>query len=625
MVAMPRPSLTFAAGLGLLAGSVGCSHMTETRVITAFHQSLEKHDLAALRGQVSTDFENRAVRGADTFDALDLIDFPEGKIKVVKSVDTEKDDRKRPIEKKVTVQVGDEKKEVIVLLKRVGDTKRWVVDDEFLRREDIEKNKTLSARLEVLVAVNRTINAWRTADRNDIGTVATPEFSQALVSLNPEHFLQLSEKLTTGIAPQARVLPNEKIGEETAVVHVPRSDGELVLRYRRVDSRWQLDDISLETRKGTGEIASVRDMTSALGTAVGFLQCYREQNKARLAELCESQFFRGSLKDSDLSQVPLPEGPASMQDFEVDLKDNTAAILVRKGDEAIKINLDRMAEKTLHDKPTYLVNEVTIYELKSNQDKRLSALYNSRSALESFATALAKQDLPGLLNHSTHDFKDRVWQATTDQHFAWMPLEDFQNAKPKVLQTLFKGPLTEILVEHGSTPVTYQLRDEEGQIRVDDVMLPAADYPQSLKATLEAVIPVANFALALESGDIKRVRTAVAEDFTRSVWRYLDEVPQFDPAPESYLKNSLSAISVRGNGAVVVLGNGRRGAQVTLRRENGRYKVEDMTLVAGALPDERIALKRTIRTQLAEGRYTTTGEVEMLAGGEREDLGGFEE
>jgi hypothetical protein len=50
-----------------------------------------------------------------------------------------------------------------------------------------------------------------------------------------------------------------------------------------------------------------------------------------------------------------------------------------------------------------------------------------------------------------------------------------------------------------------------------------------------------------------------------------------------------------------------------------------MTLVAGALPDERIALKRTIRTQLAEGRYTTTDEVEMLAGGEREDLGGFEE
>ena len=201
----------------------------------------------------------------------------------------------------------------------------------------------------------------------------------------------------------------------------------------------------------------------------------------------------------------------------------------------------------------------------------------------------------------------------------------FDSVAPKVLQTLFKGPLTEILVEHGNTPVTYHLRDEEGQIRVDDVMLPAADYPQSLKATLEAVIPVANFALALESGDIKRVRTAVAEDFTRSVWRYLDEVPQFDPAPETYLKNSLSAISVRGNGAVVVLRNGRRGAQVTLRRENGRYKVEDMTLVAGAMPDERIALKRTIRTQLAEGRYTAAGEVEMLAGSEADDLGDFNE
>ena len=597
--------------------------MTETRVITAFHQSLEKHDLDALRAQVSDDFETRAVRGADTFAALNLIDFPEGKIKIVKSVDTEKDDRKRPIEKKVTIEVGEEKRQMIVMLKREGDSKRWVVDDEFLRREDIEKNKTLSSRLEVLVAVNRTINAWRSGDRNDVGTVATPEFSQALVSLNPDHFRQLTQKLTSGIAPQARVLPNEKIGEETAVVHVPRSDGELVLRYRRVDSRWQLDDMSVETRKGNGEIASVRDMTSALGTAVWFLQCYREQNKARLAELCESQFFRGSLKDSDLSQVPLPEGPASMQDFEVDLKDNTAAILVRNGDEAVKINLDRMSEKTIHEKPTYLVNEVTVYELKTNQDKRLSALYNSRSALEAFAAALAQQDLPALLNHSTHDFKDKVWQATTEQHFAWMPLDDFQTGKPRVLQTMFKGPLTEILVEHGSTPVTYQLRDEEGQIRVDDVMMPAADYPQSLKATLEAVIPVANFALALESGDIKRVRSTVAEDFTRSVWRYLDEVPQFDPAPESYLKNTLSAISVQGNGAVVVLGNGRRGAQVSLRRENGRYRVEDMTLVAGAMPDERIALKRTIRTQLAEGRYSNVSDVEMLAGSERDELVDF--
>jgi hypothetical protein len=50
-----------------------------------------------------------------------------------------------------------------------------------------------------------------------------------------------------------------------------------------------------------------------------------------------------------------------------------------------------------------------------------------------------------------------------------------------------------------------------------------------------------------------------------------------------------------------------------------------MTLVAGAMPDERIALKRTIRTQLAEGRYTAAGEVEMLAGSEADDLGDFNE
>ncbi|MCY2966075.1 MAG: hypothetical protein NT069_20995 [Planctomycetota bacterium] len=231
---MSRSSLSFAAGLGLLASSIGCSHMTETKVITAFHESLSKHDLDKLREQASDEFESRAVKGADTFDALELIDFPEGKIKVVKSVDTEKDDRKRPIEKKVTIEIGEEKKRVVVFLKKDPDLKRWVVVDEYLRKEDVEKGRSLSTRLELLVSVNRSLSAWRGGNRGEIGTVATPEFTQAIASLTPDHFRQLSTKLTTGIAPQARVLPNDRIGEETATTHVARSDGELVLKFRRV-------------------------------------------------------------------------------------------------------------------------------------------------------------------------------------------------------------------------------------------------------------------------------------------------------------------------------------------------------------------------------------------------------
>ncbi|MCY2966074.1 MAG: hypothetical protein NT069_20990 [Planctomycetota bacterium] len=286
----------------------------------------------------------------------------------------------------------------------------------------------------------------------------------------------------------------------------------------------------------------------------------------------------------------------------------------------MKINLERTANQTIHDVPRYVVDEVTIYELNSTQDKRLSSLYNSRHALDEFSQALARRDLSALLANSTHDFKDKVWQSTTNEHFAWMPLDEFSHGKLRVLQTLFKGPLTEILVEHGDTPVTYQLRDEEGQIRVDDVLVPAADYPQSLKATLEAMIPVANFALALEAGDMNRVRGVAARDFTRAVWVHLDAVPQFDPAPESYLKSRLTGISIQGNNATGALGNNRQGAQVRLTREGGRYKVEDMTLIAGALPDERIALKRTIRTQLAEGRYSTVDSTEsILAADDRDD------
>jgi hypothetical protein len=46
-----------------------------------------------------------------------------------------------------------------------------------------------------------------------------------------------------------------------------------------------------------------------------------------------------------------------------------------------------------------------------------------------------------------------------------------------------------------------------------------------------------------------------------------------------------------------------------------------MTLIAGKLPDERIALKRTIRTQLAEGRYASADETAgVLADGDLESL-----
>jgi hypothetical protein len=142
-----------------------------------------------------------------------------------------------------------------------------------------------------------------------------------------------------------------------------------------------------------------------------------------------------------------------------------------------------------------------------------------------------------------------------------------------------------------------------------------------LKATLEAMIPVANFAMALEQHDMNRLRGVASRDFTKSVWMHLDSVPEFDPTPQRYLREPLQAISVQGTGTVVVLGSHHRGARVQLVRENGRYRVEDMTLIAGKLPDERIALKRTIRTQLAEGRYASADETAgVLADGDLESL-----
>src|SRR5262245_60735110 len=71
-------------GLSLFAG---CTHMVESRVVQAFANSLREHDLAQLRENASSEFEDKALPGDEAFDALKFLNLPEGKAKIVKVVD----------------------------------------------------------------------------------------------------------------------------------------------------------------------------------------------------------------------------------------------------------------------------------------------------------------------------------------------------------------------------------------------------------------------------------------------------------------------------------------------------------------------------------------------------------
>src|SRR5690606_16074944 len=102
-----------------------------------------------------------------------------------------------------------------------------------------------------------------------------------------------------------------------------------------------------------------------------------------------------------------------------------------------------------------------------------------------FAEALASRSLPLLKTSSTADFSRRVWSRLNDKSLRALAFADIEDVEPEVISTVFHGAVTEVNVKQGDRALTYMLRDVEGQLRVDDILMPVHNRPNSFKATLE--------------------------------------------------------------------------------------------------------------------------------------------
>ena len=127
--------------------SAGCSHMFESRVVQAFAESVKAHDVARLKTETSADFEEKAVKGDDTFRALSMLELPEGMPKVVSVKPIKDEDGKKVVAKRVVATIGKEKRKVFFRLAPDEKTGRWVVDDLFLSREAYFELHLLSLRI----------------------------------------------------------------------------------------------------------------------------------------------------------------------------------------------------------------------------------------------------------------------------------------------------------------------------------------------------------------------------------------------------------------------------------------------------------------------------------------------
>lgn len=604
---MSRTISSFVCCCGLAAitigGSAGCTHLIETRAITAFSKNLQQDNLEGLKASTSDEFRQRALRTTVALEDLKILRLPDGKTTIVKVEDVSSD------KKQVTVQVGESKKEIYYELAKDA-TGRWVVDDIVLKqkKKGVEAFKSVTEQMDLLLTVREFLSAWGNGDREQVLRVTTPAFRTSLEALPPSFLASMTRTVTAGRPVGSQFKPHASLDEKVAVVRLPRLSGESVLSLELKGDHWQVSDVAIDS-KDDDQVPSMYKLAKAVNSCTLFLTAYGRGDKTSLADWSSKDFFDGSLSIGDLSQAKLPDPQLSEHELQVKLRGNRADFILKNDQELVQIDMHRAPETAPDAPPKFIVSDVTIYEIETKQEKRLSALFTAQGMLEIFVKSLSLRDLDALKHCSTRDLTTRVWSKLNGGTVTAMPLDLFDADEFEFVTASFQGALTKIEVRQGGRPLTYLLREEHGRFYVDDVQWQITGVPSSLKTTIEIMIPVQDFAAAIALGRepqeqaaaLEQLQTNSSNDFNRMVWTQCRFVPNSGMSADTFLRAPLKGIAIGEHEVTVQLGDNRFGAKVTLRREFDRYTVDDVVLVAGPEEAQRLALKHSLRTQLARG------------------------
>ncbi len=595
----------------------GCSHMVESRVITAFAMALDKDDLPELKKVASEDFESDALSRDEALASMKQLSIPtSGKPKILKVINDEKGDTKR-----VTVQMGKTSGPKVYYRLKKDESGKWVVDDLYLSKTDQSKGKSVARDMKLLLSVRGILDAWGGTNAPAGGTTVpaggtdapageinreallattTPEFRKALEQLPPEEMLKLARKLTGEIVQGNSVRPQVELREDTADIRVARSSGgDLIIKLQRDGDDWRVGDMAQVGRRGQGDVSSVIHLASAMNTAMAFEAAYARQDKAALENTCTPRLFRGSLAGADLSTVPLP-APKQDAQPEIVVEGSTATFVTETPDEIVRIGLQRVGDADQPEAAVYRVDEVTLFELKTRQNKRLSVLYTGHAVLQLFSEAVAERDLDSLRLNSTIDFNKRVWSRLTPETLSALQLE-IPAVAPQILNTVFQGQMTSITVMQGNTPLTYVLKDIQGKVLVDDILLPAVDRPESMKMTYDVLIPVQEFLASYESSDMTNLRGHSSREFQHLVWNQVEKVPSLEQDLPRHLRAPIGSIQHNPENALIILGDDNFGARVKLVREREFFRIDDVTIIAGPEESQRASLRAQLRVRLQNG------------------------
>jgi hypothetical protein len=594
-------------GLIVVCGG-GCAHLVETKAIQKFSAGLKEKDpekaLADLKASTSEDFASRALRTADSLEDLEILRIPDGKISVVKVEELGVD------HKRVTVAVGEAKKEVFYELTK-NSSGKWVVDDIYLRqkKQGVEAYKAVSEQMDLLLTVREFLDAWDSGEREDVLRGTTPELRSALEALPPAYLARMTKKISRGRGASKAQRPQAQLTEDTAVVRLPRSTGELLITLNLQNNRWLVSDVLVKSKDESEGLPSLYREAVAVEQALRFLAAYDRVDRTALANLCSADFYEGSLSLGNLKEVRLPSPILTDHDLTATLNGMRADLTFRNDREIVHVTLHRKQEEDLAERPQFHVSNVSIYDIASQQEMRLGALFTSRAMGEFYLQALADRDVAKLRHSSTKDFSNRVWQHMNEALIATAPLEPFDGPPAKITQIHFEGPLARLTAQAGEHQVELLLREETGRFLVDDIRWDLPGRPATAKATLELILPVRRFALGISLGRdpedqaeaLATLQESSSRDFNRLVWSQTEFVPNSGLSADTFLNAPLKSMTMSDGQVIVQLGDNRFGAVVTMIKEQHRYAVDEVLLIAGPQPADRLSMKQELRTQLARG------------------------
>lgn len=592
-------------GLALAVNGWGCAHLVETKAIEKFSTQLKNQDLEGLKTSTSEDFAGRALRTAEAMEDLQILHIPEGKTSIV---DVEKLSEHH---RRVTVAVGEAKKEVFYELTQTSKG-NWVVDDIYLKqsKRGVEAYKAVSEQMDLLISIREFLNAWDSGDRSEVLNGTTPEFRAALEKIPPAYLAQLTEKITRGRKNSKSQRPQAQITDDIAVVKIPQSPGELILTMEMRDDQWCVSDVILRSKNEEDEkLPSLYREAIAIDQARSFLAAYERSDRPNLKEMCTEEFYDGSLSIGNLKEVPLPSSLLIDHDLSVSLNGLRADLSLRNDREVVQLTMHRRQEEDLDEVPKYRVSNASIYDIATQQEMRIGALFTARAMGEFYLQALSERDMAKLRYSSTSDFTNRVWKHVNEQTLTTLPLEPFDGHPGQITKIHFDGSLAQVDAQAGGQHVQLDLREESGRFLVDDIHWEIPGRPSTAKATLELILPVRKFAYGMSLGrDPNEQADALAllqetssRDFNRMVWTQAEFVPASNIPAESLLNAPLNALTMTDGQIIVHLGDNRHGAVVTMLKEHDHYAIDEVQLIEGPLPADRIALKQEYRTQLSRG------------------------